>query len=217
MVDLKKDIKPDSLRGKGLLPSGIAPGNLPIAGRSRESILAAMRCEAFAIGRISPENAFVVRHSESVYYLFLRPEYKGYRRVAALRFGGIPPEHDIDHVHARNLAAHYGYRYVLVVLLPESINRLHGIYEQHLKDIKPTDKIPDVCFADVRIFDKLLGRDPKVRRLLGSKEYAYDTKDRVDLTLALNQSGRWNIAFGFDRPAPAEFLSRLRPLRNFES
>jgi len=53
---------------------------------------------------------------------------------------------------------------------------------------------------------------------MGSQGYeAYYTKDRVDLTLALNQRGRWNLAFGSDRRATAEFVRKLRLLRNVES
>src|SRR4051812_27231270 len=119
VIDLKKYIDPNSLRGKGSLPSGFNPGQVPIAGKSRDVILSTMGCEGFAIAGISVDNAFVVRDGEYIFYLFVRPEYRRYRRVATLRFGFIPTEYDVDHVNARNLAAHYGYRYVLLVIIPQ--------------------------------------------------------------------------------------------------
>ena len=33
-----------------------------------------------------------------------------------------------------------------------------------------------------------------------------------DTGLTVAQRGRWNLAFGFDRPAPDDFVARLRPL-----
>ena len=213
MISLKKHIEPGSLRDIGSRPSGLAPSDLPIAGRSREAILAAMRREGFVIGRISADNAFVVHYEESVYYLFVRPEYTRYRTVASQRFGGIPPKHDIDHVHARKLADQYGYRYVLVALLPIKINRLHGVYEQIRQQLESIEDVPEVCFADIRIFDKMLRRDPKIRRALSGLHYAHSPRGSIDLGLTLKQRGLWNLTFGFDRPAPEGFVRRLKPIQ----
>jgi hypothetical protein len=215
VVDLKKYIDPDSLRGKGLWPSGFDPGQVPIAGKSRDAILSALGCEGFEIGGVSSDNAFVVRSGNSIIYLYARPQYSNYRRVATLRFGSIPPKHDVDHVHARNLAIHYGYLYVLVALLPQRPNRQHGLYERNLKVIESGDDVPEVCFPDDRILDKILRRNSKVRRGIRSEEYKYDPKNRTELGLALNQRGLWNMALGFDRPAPEKFVASLRPLSNF--
>jgi len=215
MVDLKKYIDPNSLRGKGLWPSGFDPGQVPIAGKSRDIILSTMGSEGFAIGGISADNAFVVRDCNSIIYLFARPEYSNYRRVASLRFGRIPRKHDVDHVHSRNLATHFGYRYVLVALLPQRPNRQHGsLFEKELKAIEAGVDVPEVCFPDDRIVDKILQFNSAVRRRLDSKEYAYDPKNRTELGLTLKQRGLWNMALGFDRRAPQKFLASLRPLNN---
>jgi len=215
VVDLKKYIDPDSLRGKGLWPSGFDPGQVPIAGKSRDVILSAMECEGFAIGGVSADNAFVVLSRDSTIYLFARPEYSNYRRVASLRFGHIPRKHDVDHVHSRNLATHYGYRYVLVALLPQRPNRQHGsLFEKQLKEIETGDDVPEVCFPDDRIVDKILQRNSEVRRRLISDQYAYDPKKRTELGLTLKQRGLWNMALGFDRRAPEKFVASLRPLIN---
>ena len=212
VINIKKTIEPGSLRDLGARPSGLAPHCLPIAGKSCQAILTAMGCEGFAISRISTRNAFVVRKSESIYYLFVRPLYTGYRRVAALRFGGIPPEHDVDHIFAKNLAGKFGYSYVLVALVPERVNRLHGFYEQFFQLPAASEDVPGVCFADVRIFDKALGRNSKVRRPDVNLRQGYNLQDRVSFGLTLKQQGIWNLTFGFSRPAPDEFVSRLQPL-----
>jgi hypothetical protein len=144
--------------------------------------------------------------------LFVRPAYSRYRLVASLRFGGIPAKHDIDHVHARKLAERYGYHYVLVALLPDHINRLHGLYEQIRQKLEARENVPDVCFADVRMFDKILRRDPKVRRGLNSSRYVHSPHDKTDFGLTLKQRGLWNLTLGFDRAAPEEFVRMLKPL-----
>lgn len=214
MVDLKKHIEPGSLRHKGLLASGLAPTELPIAGKSRESILSAMRCDGFAVGRVSPANAFVARAGEAIHYLFVRPEYGGYRRIAQARFGGIPAGYDVDHVHARNLAAQFGYQYVLVVLVPLRVNRQHGLYEQIRSKLEEGQVIPEVCFADERIFDKILQRSPRSRRSEESLRKGYDPHAPARFGLTLKQRGLWNRSFGFDRVPSEEFTRKLKPLDN---
>ena len=212
MFNLKKIIEPGSLRDIGSRPSGLTPHYLPIAGKSHEAILSAMGCEGFAISRISTKNAFVVRVGESTYYLFVRPMDTRYRCVADLRFGGIPPQHDVDHILARNLAVKLGYSYVLVALVPSRVNSLHGFYERFHKLLGTTGDVPEVGFADVRIFDKALGRNSKIRRPSMNLRQGYDPLDRINFGLTLKQQGIWNLAFGFDRPAPDDFVNRLRPL-----
>lgn len=212
MIDLKKHDEPGSLREIASRHWALAPCDLPIAGKSREAILSAMRREGFAVGRISADNAFAVRDGDSIYYLFVRPAYTGYRHVARLRFGSIPPDHDVDHVHARNFATRFGYCYVLVALVPSPVNRKHGNYEKPRGQPDTTGDVPEVCFVDVRIVDKVLGRDSKARRSLSALSYRYDPHDRTGLGLTLKQRGLWNLAFGFDRPAPEEFVRVLKPL-----
>jgi hypothetical protein len=215
MEILPKQIAPDSLRGIGSLPSGLAPPAVPIAGKTREAIISAVGGRGFRIGRIWPTNAFVVRNEEDCsLYLFVRPQYSRYRWVATMRFGPIAADHDIDHVYARSFAARYGYAYVLVVLLPLRANRRHGIYEQQSR-LMPLDgrgSAPDVCYLDERIFDKVLRRNPIVRRRLASGDYLHNPEDRIHYGLTLKQQGLWNLAFGFDHPPSEEFLGRLTPL-----
>lgn len=212
MVNLEKIIEPDSLRGIGLRPSGIAPHCLPIAGMSRGAILSTLQCESFTIRRIPAENAFVVSESHSIYYLYVRPKYPGYRRVASLRFGGIPSQHDVDHILAKNLAIKFGYNFVLLGLVRSRINRLHGYYEQFYKSLAATEDVPEVCFANARIFDKALGRNTKIRRPFIDLRQGYNPHERIDYGLTLKQRGVWNLTFGFDRPVPEEFVRRLKPL-----
>lgn len=212
MFSIKKTFEPGSLRDIGSRPSGFAPHRLPVAGKSREAILSAMGCKGFTISGIAARNAFVVREGTSIYYLFVRPSYRGYKRVATLRFGDIPPQHDVDHILAKGLADNLRYGYVLVALVPERINRSHGRYERPGKALAGSEDVPDVCFADVRIFDKVLGRKSKVRRPSMNLLQGYDPRDGANFGLTLKQRGIWNITFGFDRPAPRAFVRRLKPI-----
>jgi len=216
VVNLKKHIEPGSLRDIGSRPAGLAPCYLPIAGRSREAILSAMHCKGFTIGKFLADNAFVVRENESIYYLFVRPNYGGYRCVAKRRFGSLSSSHDVDHMLAKNLAIRFGYSYVLVALVSSRINRLHGFYEKYYRPPETIEDMPEVCFADARIFDKALGRNSKIRRPSINLRQGYDPQGRIDFGLTLKQRGIWNLTFGFDRPVPEKFIHGLKPLSTSE-
>lgn len=132
--------------------------------RSAALIGSAIADPGFAIPRISADNAFVARAEAAIYYLYIRPTYAAYRQLAIRRFGDIPAKYDVDHVHARNFAVQFGYGFVLVALVPSSINRQHGICEQRRLDVETTGDVPDACTFDRRIVDNVLGRSSRVRR-----------------------------------------------------
>jgi hypothetical protein len=210
-VSLKKEIEPGSDRWNGLQFTGFTPSQLPIAGTSRQAIVDAMDRKAMAIGRINPDNAFVVREQEQA-YLYVRPEYTGYRRLAFRRFGHFPADRDVDHVFARHLAGQTACRFVLVALVAAHINRKHGLYERLRLALDSGVAPPPVSFVDARILDKILGRDSETRRRMKPRDYQYQPGVRPDLGLTLKQRGIWNVALGFHTPAPQEFLASLRPI-----
>src|SRR6185369_11537941 len=130
MIDLVKRIPLDSLRGAGSVFTGLGPAQLPIAARTRQALLLTPGCEAFRIEGIQVDDVVVLREGTYGYYVFVRPDYTAYRKIARLRFGDLPSGYDVDHLHARKLAGHLGYRYVLLAVIPLKINRLHGQYER---------------------------------------------------------------------------------------
>src|SRR5215204_3542170 len=89
--NLMKINEPGSLRYIGELPSGLPPHRLPIAGKSYEAILSAMNYpgaptetnyHGYEIQGVDTRNAFVAHGGDWVYYLFVRPKYTSYRRLA---------------------------------------------------------------------------------------------------------------------------------------
>jgi len=208
--NLVKVIEPDSLRGRGLAFSGLGPSGLPIATQSRGALLSATHCRAFQLGRRSVDDVVVLREGTHGCYVYVRPDYRYHRRIARLRFGEIPDGFDVDHVHARGLAVQHGFKYVLLTLVPDRINRLHGSYER--PPALPRADVPAVVFADRRMLDKILRFNTKVRRNIGSKEYVYEPQKLSGDGLTLKQAGLWNIAFGVWQPPPKAFLDELQPI-----
>lgn len=211
MFNLTKHIELDSLRGIGLRASGLPPHHLVVAGLSIQSIKAATGGIAFKIKRINLKNAFCLC-VDNCHFLYVRPSYSGYRRLAKLRFREIQNMRDVDHVLARTLAAQMSINYVLVALVSKSANRAHGNYEKI--GVKKCEKLhlDKVIYADARIFHKVLSRPPTARQSRAELRTGFDRNIRVDFGLTLKQQGQWNIALGFDCDTPDEFLQLLQPI-----
>jgi hypothetical protein len=201
-----------SLRSHGEMPSGIPPHKLPIAGKKHQPILSAMKCKGFKIKGISVKNAFVAHGGNWIYYLFVRPKYTLYRKLAKLRYGNVDLNQDVDHILARNLAQNLGFNYILLCLVSKKVNRSHGYFEKYFQKPAPRFLSSQVCYLDNRIFDKILDRRAKTRRTVDFPYRGYGVQNKIDLGLTLKQKGIWNISFGFHQPPPANFISSLEPL-----
>lgn len=210
MIKLEKTIDPASLRGIGQRPSGLPPHLLPISARGLRELLEVMPGSAYCIGRTKITNAIVVL-VETCAFLYVNPKYKGYRRLAVLRFPRVPQGQDIDHVLARRLACELGHSYVLVALVPQSANRSHGSIEKLGLVGSSLDMPPAVCFPDKRIYHKVLGRRPYARQSREQLEGGFDPKYQLGLGLTLKQAGIWNTALGLDQDTPEMFMRLLRP------
>ncbi len=207
-IRLEKVIEPGSLRAIGSLRRGVEPQKLPIGCRSIEDILEQCSGSAFTLGRFRASNAFVWVMKECPYH-FVRPDYTGYRRLAHLRFPLIPADHDVDHVLARAIAKKLELRYVLVSIVPSSINRSHGWVEKIGRSLVAEPRA--VCFSDERIFHKVLRRMSIVRQTRKELLRGYDPAYSLQLGLTLKQSGLWNLSMGFDQEPSSMFLAMLNP------
>lgn len=210
-INLTKIIDPNSLRGIGQRPREIEPHQLPIAGLSIEAILTSMNAKGYSIGRVSSRNAFAAKIGFCI-YIYVNPNYAGYRRIAMMRFQNIPDNHDIDHILAKHIATQINYKYVLIALIPQTVNRAHGVHERY--GVQPNKKISlsKVIFPDERIFHKILARNPTNRQNKEELKKGFDRGFELTFGLTLKQSGLWNIAFGLDVDTPQQFENRLKPL-----
>lgn len=208
-IDLTKNIHPDSLRGIGLRPSGLRPHEIVVGGLSISAIRAATNGVAYKIGRIDVRNAFILDVC-GCHFLYVRPSYSRYRKLARSRFSIISPMRDVDHVLARTLAGKMNMNYVLIALVQKSANRSHGSYEKI--GIKKSDAVylSKVIYADNRIFHKVLSRPPAARQSIAELKIGFDRSVTVNCGLTLKQKGEWNIALGFDKDISGEFLQKLQ-------
>ncbi len=203
MLNLEKIIGRGTWRYVGQRVQGLQIQAIPIAGKSIEHIAKALDGTAYQIGRIHTRNAFVVRKGV-LSLLYVRPDYRGYRRTAGLVFALCSWKVDYDHALSRNLAGQLGYAYVLMLRVVPRINRSHGHLERNLKE---SEDVPDICFADERIRGKWIGRSAS--RLL-TPPSAFSANQTTPYGLTLRQAGQWGFAMGVeddDREIPG-----LRPI-----
>jgi len=193
-ISLKKSILPGTWRYLGQRYPNIVPRVVPIAGREPKVIAQALNGELYQIGRYQTRNAFLVI-KEGARFLYVRPSYSGYRKVASKVFSEVDWKVDYDHALSRRIAkaAKPAYEYVLLLRVPPSVNRQHGHFEK--KDNLDVSN-PNLCFADDRIFDKWLGRAPLSRNRNLDVLSGYSQKNITSYGLTLKQRGRWAYAIG---------------------
>jgi hypothetical protein len=207
-ISLTKVILPGTWRYLGQRCPSIIPSSVPIAGREPAVIAQALDGELYQIGRYQIRNAFLVVKGNAR-FLYVRPGYSGYRRVACEVFSKVSWKVDYDHALSRRIAnaARPAYEYVLLLRLRPSVNRQHGHFEK--RDMLGSD-IPKICFADERIFDKWLGRSPLARGRSSVLLSGYSTKNVVALGLTLKQKGQWAYAIGMgDNDLGADYLKKI--------
>ena len=83
MLNLDKIIGRGTWRYVGQRVQGLQIQAIPIAGKSIELIAKELGGAAYQIGRIHTKNAFVVKKGV-LSLLYVRPDYRGYRRTAGL-------------------------------------------------------------------------------------------------------------------------------------
>jgi hypothetical protein len=208
IISLKKIILPGTWRHLGQRCPDISPSSVPIAGREPREIAKILDGELYQIGRHLIKNAFIVKKG-SARFLYVRPNYSGYRNVARKVFSTVPWNVDYDHALSRRIANEVktAYEYVLLLRVPPSVNRQHGHFEK--KDNLGSQN-PSICFADDRVFDKWLGRPPLARKRIAAVMTGYSPKNKTSKGLTLKQKGRWAYAIGMrDTDLPMDYLIKI--------
>jgi len=193
-ISLIKHILPGTFRYLGQRCPDISPSAIPIAGYNYKDISEKIGGEAYRIGRIRVENAFVVIKGNAR-FLYVRPKYSTYRKVAERVFSKVNWDIDYDHSLSKRIAlnAFPSYKYVLLLRVAPSVNRQHGSFEKKDKLLK---KPPSLCFADDRILDKWLARPPKARKRSQNVMSGYSQNNKTKYGLTLKQKGQWAYAIG---------------------
>lgn len=208
IISLEKVILPGTWRYLGQRCPFIDPGSVPIAGRSPDEIVEELDGELYRIGRIQVRNAFLVVKGRAR-FLYVRPNYSKYRKVALRVFSKVEWQVDFDHALSRRIAnsASPPYKYVLLLRVPPPVNRQHGHFE---KEDSLSVPAPNICYCDTRVFDKWLARKSDSRRRGPDSNTPYSDKKTVPYGLTLKQKGRWAYAIGMgDTDLPTVGLRRL--------
>ncbi|WPD22506.1 MAG: hypothetical protein SD837_20255 [Candidatus Electrothrix scaldis] len=192
-IDLSKYPLPEgSLRWIGQNYKGLSPQKLPVGSKNIESLVNNIDgYNAYRFGRFRTNNAIVLHDDSKSYYLYVRPQYTGYRNFFRKVSGQIDMKLDVDHVLSRNLANKLGYNYVLLSVISSGVNRRHGVYE---KDYY-SGQVPDLCYSDERIYHKILSRNPLARLKKEEIANGFSATSSPKHGLTLKQNGIWSSAF----------------------
>lgn len=191
--NIAKINSPGSHRFVGERAPDIEPSKVPIAGINAESIASALNGRIERAGTARIANAFRVG-AGTTSLLYVSTSYAGYRKLAQSLFPPVPWYAEIDHVLSRSLAKRLGYRFVLIGRIPKSVNCGHGAFE---KKVRLCGDIPPVCFADERVYDKILCRPPLARGRARVCD-GYSVREPVGYGLTLRQKGIFWSSLGFD-------------------
>ncbi|RMB54635.1 hypothetical protein C8J44_2258 [Sphingomonas sp. PP-CE-3A-406] len=139
---------------------GLSLGKIPVAGTKRRSFGAQLNGQVYRIGRVWANRAFVVVQ-ENLRLLYVHRDYGNYAAVARRVFDKDDVTYDYDHVLGRALCKQQGFDYILITRLDQTANRSHGSLERPQTAGQLAGKkfitLDKFCFADDRIFYKMLG------------------------------------------------------------
>lgn len=179
---------------------GLSFGEIPIAGTKRRSFGPQIGGQVYRIGQVWANRAFVVVRG-NLRLLYVARNYRNYAAIAKRVFGSDGRLYDYDHALGRALGQEQGFDYILLTRLDRTTNRSHGRLErprigseESQNHLVITDKF---CFADERIFFKLLGvpyrRVPAEGRVPG---YQFIRQHKREVTVT--QSARLRHALGMN-------------------
>jgi len=195
MIVTEKSIEPGSFRWIGQRVAALSTLDVPIGARDADAILRHCGGKAYRIGRISPNNAFVIDR-DPLRLLYVRPGYTGYRRAAGKVFTAPRRKVDYDHALGRQSALALGFGFVLLIRLTPLANRSHGSFEKAAPLAGPN--MDPLCFADRRIVDKWLGRPPHRMNRDPAQLAPFQPGIREQFGLTLKQAGVWGFAMGVE-------------------
>ncbi|WP_321494165.1 hypothetical protein [uncultured Desulfobacter sp.] len=208
MVNLTKLLKEGELRWIGKNYPGLYPKNLPIASKGLNDFSEVTGFRVYKFGRFKTENAIILHGGRKYFYAYVNPTYKGYRGFFKKLIHTTQQEFDVDHVLSRNLAKKLEYKYVLLSIIPCKVNRKHGNFEKKILNIPS----PNICFADERIYNKVLSRNPLARLDDSDFKKGFNPNQKPKYGLTLKQAGLWSSAFGLHLINAETTKHRLKPL-----
>ena len=212
MINLEKKIEKGSYRWLGKEYKGIIPQKLVIAGNNIKDIAEANNFTSYRIGRYNTKNVFMVFNGENIFYVYVNPKYRNYRNAFQRIVNEIPNDFHVDHILSRNLAKHFKFSYVLLCMIPKEVNMKHGYIEKKKIPLDLIENLPQICYSDDRIFDKILSRNPLSRKQFDEIRNGYNPKLTPNYGLTLKQKGIWNRAFGFDTIDKTTTLASIKPI-----
>lgn|GEM_PF-2118915 len=216
-LNLVKILPPGELRWIASEFDSLSPQATVIAGNTIRDISTATTFKCFKIGNINPANAFVAYDQHKIFYVFVDVNYRNYKYPIVKLLGTVPSGYHIDHILARNLAKHFGYKYVALCMVPEKVNLRHGWIEKIKVSLVNESPIPSICFADERVFQKILSRNPEARMKKEDLILGFSPIKSPTYGLTLKQKGLWNTAFGFDKAEKEKLdgiLKLIEPTNN---
>lgn len=203
----EKIIEPGSLRWLGQNYNGLYPHETVVAGIGIKDISEAINLPCYKFKNLNIENIFIAHDSKGIFYIYVNPRYKNYRNSYREIVGDVPYKFHVDHVLSKSLAVYWGYNYVLLCVIPGKVNSKHG-YIESKKAAFISMKIPKVCYADERVFHKILSRNPTARQDYDKIKGGYIPTALTNYGLSLKQKGIWNSAFAFDTIDMKALISR---------
>lgn len=192
MISLAKTILPGSFRYLGQQVDNAALLDIPIGGATMAQICSHVGGTLHAVGRTSLADAFVIERPP-FRLLYVRPDFKGYRRVAEKLFRKYNWAVDYDHTLGKKMAVALGCRYVLMIRANPSVNRANGRFE-HAANL--VTGAAGLCFVNSRIANKFIARPPA--HMPNADTGPYDFRKREQLGWTLKQAGQWAHAIGME-------------------
>jgi hypothetical protein len=186
------------------LLGGLSPGEIPVAGTKRRSFGPQLGGQVYRIGRIWANRAFVVVRG-NLRLLYVAPGYRNYAAVARRVFDKDGRRYDYDHVLGRALCQQQGFDYILMTRLDRTTNRSHGWSERPQTAGQLSSQrfivLDKFCFADDRIFYKMLGT-PYGRVPRSSQAPGYDLVKSHQRQVTPVQARQLRHALGMTRRRP---------------
>lgn len=210
MLNLNKVIEVGSLRYIGHHYNALLPSETVIAGKTIQSISKTIRLPCYRYGRYQIKNVFIAHDSKKIAYVFVNPSYRNYRKVFLEVVNNIPNEFHVDHILSKSIAKLFGYKYVLLCMIPKKVNVKHGYFEK-VKNVLEEES-PEICYSDNRVFDKVLSRNPTSRREKKELLKGYMPTSVPTYGLTLKQKGFWNYAFGFNNIDMKRLIKKTRQI-----
>lgn len=208
LINLEKNLKKGELRFIGKNCEGLAPSELPIAVKDFNKLKNIGSFDIYRFKNYSEKNVLLLFNGKKSIYLYVNPYYTSYRKVFEDLLGKLHNKFDVDHVFAKGMAKKLKFSYILLALIPRSVNRSHGAFEK--KYLYLGKKELNELYSNDRIYNKILFRGSTSNRVLDysqNKDILSKQKKLLSLNnlnsktskgLALNQLGIWHSSFGLD-------------------